>query len=135
MARLVQSAQSRSARHLWAHGVQQSALIFITVWRFVVLFNSETWASCSSFLSRPGQLLRTFCTPESLERLRKTLVSVCALSDACMCVLNAPHSMFVGSDTDEVRSAFDVLMQCRMLPMLLESFVGASLIPWHDGHP
>jgi hypothetical protein len=30
-------------------------------------------------------------------------------------------------DTNEVRSAFDVLMQCRMLPMLLESFVGASL--------
>jgi hypothetical protein len=32
-----------------------------------------------SFLSRPGQLLRMFCTPESLERLRRTLVSVCAL--------------------------------------------------------
>ena len=30
-------------------------------------------------------------------------------------------------DTNEVRSAFDVLMQCRMLPMLLESFVGVSL--------
>ncbi len=28
------------------------------------------------------------------------------------------------ADTLEVRSAFDVLMQCRMLPMLLESFVG-----------
>jgi anaphase-promoting complex subunit 2 len=27
-------------------------------------------------------------------------------------------------DTVEVRNAFDVLMQCRMLPMLLESFVG-----------
>ena len=36
-----------------------------------------------SFLSRPGQLLQMFCTPESLERLRRTLVSICALSDAC----------------------------------------------------
>jgi hypothetical protein len=42
-----------------------------------------------SFLSRPGQLLQMFCTPESLERLRRTLVSVCALSDACTDVLNA----------------------------------------------
>ncbi|KAH9992043.1 ubiquitin-protein ligase [Russula vinacea] len=38
--------------------------------------------------------------PESLGRLRRTLVN-----------------------SNEVRSAFDVLMQCRMLPMLLESFV------------
>jgi hypothetical protein len=45
----------------------------------VSLFNSETWR-------RPGQLLQMFCTPESLERLRRTLVSVCALSDT----LNAP---------------------------------------------
>ena len=28
------------------------------------------------------------------------------------------------TDTHDVKSAFDVLMQCRMLPMLLESFVG-----------
>jgi hypothetical protein len=35
---------------------------------------------------RPGQLPQMFCTPESLERLQRTLVSVCALSDA----LNAP---------------------------------------------
>ena len=33
------------------------------------------------------------------------------------------------ADTHEVRSAFDVLMQCRMLPMLLESFVGAFVSP------
>src|SRR6266567_151723 len=50
----------------------------------VSLFNSETWrCSLPSFLSRPGQLLQMFCTPESLERLRRTLVSVCVLSDAC----------------------------------------------------
>ena len=42
----------------------------------VPLFNSETWC-------RPGQLPQMFCTPESLERLRRTLVSVYALSDAC----------------------------------------------------
>ena len=34
------------------------------------------------FLSRPGQLLQMLCTPESLGRLRRTLVSVCTLSDA-----------------------------------------------------
>jgi anaphase-promoting complex subunit 2 len=34
--------------------------------------------------------------------------------------LGAPPKDF---NTHEVRSAFDVLMQCRMLPMLLESFV------------
>lgn len=95
----------------------------------VSLFNSETWR-------RHGQLLQMFCTPGSLERLRRTLVSICALSDA----LNAPvYSVVV--DTNEVRSAFDVLMQCRMLPMLLESFVGASLfigtiaVPEHRLNP
>lgn len=63
-----------------------------------------------------------FCTPESLERLRRTLVSlmrVGCFERACL------FSVVV--DTNEVKSAFDVLMQCRMLPMLLESFVGASL--------
>lgn len=41
-------------------------------------------ASCPSFLSRPGRLLQMFCTPESLERLRRTLVSlVCALCAGC----------------------------------------------------
>ena len=39
-----------------------------------------------------------------------------------MLVLNSYD--YTRADTPEVRSAFDVLMQCRMLPMLLESFVG-----------
>ena len=80
-----------------------------------------------SFLSRPGQLLQMFCTPESLGRLRRTLVSVCALSDACAGCSERACLFSLVVDTNEVRSAFDVLMQCRMLPMLLESFVGASL--------
>ncbi|KAI9465102.1 ubiquitin-protein ligase [Lactarius psammicola] len=43
--------------------------------------------------------------------------------------LGAPPKDF---NTHEVRSAFNVLMQCRMLPMLLESFVGAFITPPHS---
>lgn len=94
-----------------------------TVGGFVIQLRDLT--PCPSFLSRPGRLLQMFCTPESLERLRRTLVSVCALCAGCF--ERACFTLSLVVDTNEVRSAFDVLMQCRMLPMLLESFVGASL--------
>jgi hypothetical protein len=90
--------------------------------------------SVAPFLSRPGRLLQMFCTLESSGRLRKTLVS--CLYACVRGTLNAADYDFlcVGgaggrADTNEVRTAFDVLMQCRMLPMLLESFVGAFLVP------
>ena len=72
------------------------------------------------------------CTPESLGRLQKTLVSVCMLFDARPRGALDAYDCSSAADTNEVRSAFDVLMQCRMLPMLLESFVGALIVPWYD---
>jgi hypothetical protein len=73
--------------------------------------------------TRLGRSLLNFYTREIWARHRRISVSVCVT----LCV-SVKHSFMV-ADTHEVRSAFDVLMQCRMLPMLLESFVGAFISP------
>ena len=52
-------------------------------------------------------------------------VPICVGSYVCI-----RQTLVMVADTHELRSAFDVLMQCRMLLMLLESFVGAFLSPY-----
>ena len=52
-------------------------------------------------------------------------VPICVGSYVCI-----RRTLVMVADTHELRSAFDVLMQCRMLPMLLESFVGTFLSPY-----
>jgi len=90
-------------------------------------FLCSTWRHRALFIfSRPGQSPQNLSGRGSSGRLRKTLVSLCALCDALRVVLNA-CAYTAWTDTHEVRNAFDVLMQCRMLPMLLESFVGTFL--------
>src|SRR5712672_1967849 len=96
----------------------------------VLLFNLGT--AILLFVSRPGRLLLMLCDRGSSARLRKTLVSTFTLCDAWRVQWLTFCDYAAWADTPEVRSAFDVLMQCRMLTMLIESFIGVFLDSHHS---
>jgi hypothetical protein len=83
---------------------------------FLVSFLFKT-----SFLEKAWQVAAEFLRPRELgsppNDFSEYMFMLGAHPRACL--------RFSWSDTHQVRSAFDVLMQCRMLPMLLECFVGA----------